>query len=180
MDKIIISEITLIFIFFIILSNDSIKFFLMETIIGNILTILAFFAYYYLDKYIGVVFCFMIIYIYYNSPIEPFFTPLRITNAQSVSPRSLTSAHNVCDLNAQRCKKSPVVNSEEYFRKTNCFDNKLFYKGKEVKNDMVEHVYPEINFENNTCNPCDKKCDITILEQRDGSNEQEIGFSTLA
>jgi hypothetical protein len=156
MDKIVIGEITLIFIFFILLSNDSINFFLMETIFGNMLTFLAFFIYYYLDKYIGVVFCFMIIYVHYNSPIEPFFNNT-IENA-----------------------KNPVVNSEEYFRKTNCFDNKLLYKGKEVKNDMVEHIYPEINFENNTCNPCDKKCDITILEEGDGSSEQEFGFSTLA
>ena len=156
MDKIITGEITLILLFFILLSNHSIRSFLMETIFGNSLLILAFIAYYYLDKYIGTVFGFMIIFIHYNNPIETFY-----------SKQDNNESNN-------------AINSEEYFRKTNCIGNELLYKGKEVKNDMVEHVFPEINFKNNICNPCDKKCDITIVEQEDQSTEQELGFSTLA
>jgi hypothetical protein len=156
MDKTIVGEITLIFLFFILLSNHSIRSFLLETIFGNSLLILAFIAYYYLDKYIGIVFCLMIGFIYYSSPIETF--------------------NSIEDVE----KKNPAINSEEYFRKTNCIGNELLYKGKEVKNDMVEHIFPEINFENNICNPCDKKCDITIIEQKDQLTDQELGFSTLA
>ena len=157
MDKIIVCEITLIFLFFIIFSNHSIKTFLMETMIGHILLIVVFITYYYLDKYMGVVFCFMILCIYYSSPIETFhiMEPLE--------------------------KSSPVTESDNAFRKTNCIGNELLHKGKEVKNDMVEHIFPEINFKNNVCNPCDKNCEITILEQDSvQSNEQEFGVSTLA
>ena len=156
MDKIIGGEITLIFLFFILLSNHSIRSFLLETIFGNTLLIVAFIAYYYLDKYIGIVFCFMIVFIYYNNPIETFYSKEDVE------------------------KKNSVSNSEEYFRKTNCIGNELLYKGKEVKNDMVEHIFPEIHFENNICNPCDKKCDITIVEQGQQLTDQELGFSTLA
>jgi hypothetical protein len=157
MDKIIIGEITLILLFFIIFSNDVIKTFLMETIIGNVSIIIAFIIYYYLDKYIGVIFCFMIICIYYSNPIETFYSKEHLE------------------------KQNPDIKPEEYFRKTKCSGNELLYKGKEVKNDMVEHIFPEINFKNNVCNPCDKNCEITILEQDSRqSKEQELGVSTLA
>jgi hypothetical protein len=157
MDKIIIGEITLILLFFIIFSNHQIKTFLMETIIGHILLIIAFITYYYLDKYIGVIFCFMVLSIHYSRPIETFYTK------EDVENQNLT------------------IKSEEYFRKTNCNGNELLYKGKKVKNDMVEHIFPEINFENNVCNPCDKNCEIAILEQDSvQSKEQELGVSTLA
>lgn len=153
MDKIIIVEITLILLFFIVLTNHSIKTFLMETINGHIIIIIAFLTYYYLDKYIGVVFCFMILCIYYSNPIETFYSMDDNNNA---------------------------IRSEEHFRKTNCSGNDLLYKGKEVKSDMTEHVYPEIKFKNKICNPCDKYCEIDILEEDNQSREQELGVSTLA
>jgi hypothetical protein len=156
MDKIIIGEITLILLFFILLTNHSIKTFLMETNIGHIIIIIAFITYYYLDKYIGVVFCFMILYIYYSNPIETFYS--------------------MEDDN----QNDNALRSEEYFRKTNCSGNDLLYKGKEIKSDMIEHIYPEIKFKNKKCNPCDKYCEIDILEEDNQSKEQELGVSTLA
>jgi hypothetical protein len=156
MDKFAIGEITLIFLFYILLSNHSIRSFLLETIIGHILIIIVFVTYYYLDKYISIAFGFMIVFIHYNNPIETFYS--KQDNNQS----------------------NNAFKSEENFRKTYCIGNELLYKGKEVKNDMVEHVFPEINFKNNICNPCDKKCNITIVEQEDQSTEDASGFSTLA
>jgi len=52
------------------------------------------------------------------------------------------------------------------FRQEYCVAGKLTYKNMEVKPDMVEHVFPEINFNKEECSPCSKSCDFSILENR--------------
>jgi hypothetical protein len=47
--------------------------------------------------------------VYKKSALLECFTPLRILNAQSVSPRSLITAHEVGVLNVQRCKNKSVI-----------------------------------------------------------------------
>ena len=60
--------------------------------------------------------------------------------------------------------ESPVVT---HFKKANCDkNNHLRHKGMRVRKDMVEHVYPEIKFESQPCNPCDKTCRFSIMEER--------------
>jgi len=45
----------------------------------------------------------------FDTPYRYKFTPLHIENAQSVSPRSLITAHEVGVLNVQRCKDQIAV-----------------------------------------------------------------------
>jgi hypothetical protein len=53
------------------------------------------------------------------------------------------------------------------FRKENCSSKGVLqYKNMEVKNDMAEHVFPELKFKNGTCNPCSNTCDFSIIESR--------------
>lgn len=51
------------------------------------------------------------------------------------------------------------------FREENCKNNVLMHKKKVVKNENADHVFPELNFLNEFCNPCDEKCGITIREK---------------
>jgi len=159
MDKILVSEITLILMFFIFATNDVLKSFFMETIFGNVLLLFAFAGYYYLDKYIAIVFCFMILCMYYDIP----------KSKESFFYRTQDVATPI-----------PVAHPDDTFRKNNCMDKELIYKGNEVKNDMIEHVFPEINFKDDVCNPCDKRCKFSILEQDSRSEEDVFGVSTLA
>jgi hypothetical protein len=56
---------------------------------------------------------------------------------------------------------------KDTFRKENCSSNGVLkYKNMEVKNDMAEHIFPELKFKNETCNPCSKTCDFSIIESR--------------
>jgi hypothetical protein len=52
------------------------------------------------------------------------------------------------------------------FRKQNCKGNKLFSKGGEVKQDMVNHIFPNVEYTNHTCNVCDDSCNFSIIENR--------------
>jgi hypothetical protein len=53
------------------------------------------------------------------------------------------------------------------FRKENCSSKGVLqYKNMEVKNDMAEHVFPELKFRDHVCNPCSNTCDFSIIESR--------------
>lgn len=56
---------------------------------------------------------------------------------------------------------------KDTFRKENCSSNGVLkYKNMEVKNDMAEHIFPELKFKDHVCNPCSKTCDFSIIESR--------------
>jgi hypothetical protein len=52
------------------------------------------------------------------------------------------------------------------FEKKHCKKGVLKYKTAEVNIEMVEHVFPELQYKNKKCNPCDSSCDYTILEEK--------------
>ena len=78
--------------------------------------------------------------LYYETQLNRFlgsFTPLRIYNAQSVSPRSLITAHKVGVLNVQRCKTD---------KKWNLNINNVFYN-KETYLEILKDENNEIETE---------------------------------
>jgi len=48
--------------------------------------------------------------------------------------------------------------------KDKCENGVLMHKGIPVNSEMASHVYPEIQFSNKPCNPCDETCEFTIIE----------------
>jgi hypothetical protein len=52
------------------------------------------------------------------------------------------------------------------FREQNCKNETLFYKNMIVKDDMIEHIYSDIDFPNEKCNPCSKRCNFSIIESK--------------
>jgi hypothetical protein len=57
-------------------------------------------------------------------------------------------------------------NLEDEFRVKNCDKGVLKYKNMKVKNEMAEHVFPEMKYDTVLCNPCTKACDISITENK--------------
>jgi hypothetical protein len=59
---------------------------------------------------------------------------------------------------------------KDIFRKKNCDANgRLMHKGVQVKPEMTEHVFREIQFESGDvakCNPCDTSCRFSVVENR--------------
>lgn len=54
----------------------------------------------------------------------------------------------------------------DQFRNEHCKGTTLMHKDMKVKPDMVEHIYPNIQFNNGKCNICDRTCDFSIIENR--------------
>lgn len=74
--------------------------------------------------------------------------------------------------------------SMDKFRKDNCTTSgnrepQLTYKGISVKNEMVEHTFPEIKFKGNLCNPCLNSCKFSIIEEKLRTEESMMPISTM-
>uniref|UniRef100_A0A6C0HHP3 Uncharacterized protein n=1 Tax=viral metagenome TaxID=1070528 RepID=A0A6C0HHP3_9ZZZZ len=52
------------------------------------------------------------------------------------------------------------------FKVQNCENGTLMHKGSPVNLEMLEHIYPDINFKNEKCNPCADTCDFSIIEEQ--------------
>jgi len=170
MNKLIIGEIALIMMFYLLYWQPEFRYYFMETNLGQLLLLLLFITCYYLDKYLGVLFCFMIVFVHYTNKQEGFYF------YQNKKPDS--DSDSDLDSESEDGESVNFKKAEKNFRKKNCKDNTLKYKGNIVKNEMVEHVFPEINFEGAPCNPCDDKCKYDFVEQEDGQ-EEEIHASTM-
>ena len=68
-------------------------------------------------------------------------------------------------------KEEPKVKE---FREKNCKNNELMFKNNKVKNENASHIFPELEFLNDFCNPCDEKCGISIQEKL--QNEESIAY----
>ena len=56
--------------------------------------------------------------------------------------------------------------SSTQFQSKNCRNNQLYYKEYPIKTDMAQHVFPEINFKYEPCNPCDKNCNVSFANNK--------------
>lgn len=54
----------------------------------------------------------------------------------------------------------------EQFREENCSSGKLTFKGMPVNPEMTEHVFPTIKFDGAPCDPCNARCNFTILKKK--------------
>ena len=159
MNKLTIGQISLIFIFFLMYWQSEFRTFFMETNMGTLLVILLLFVYYYLDRAMGVLFCFMIVFVKYTSQKENFYF------------------YSTSDTDSEDEDSDNLKATEANFRKKHCLHNEVVYKGQTVKNDMIEHVFPEISFRHGACNLCNENCEYDIIEEED--TEEKLHVSTL-
>ena len=66
----------------------------------------------------------------------------------------------------------------EQFKKENCVGGELKYKNMNVKNDMTEHVFSELAFDNRPCNACNNTCKYSIIEGKIKTEEKMTPIST--
>jgi hypothetical protein len=57
---------------------------------------------------------------------------------------------------------TPVTPDKNTFVSENCEKGVLKNKHMKVNIEMAEHVFPELKFTGNKCNPCDKNCDYIV------------------
>jgi len=66
----------------------------------------------------------------------------------------------------------------QQFKKENCLGGELKYKDMTVKNDMTEHVFSGLEFNNSPCNACDNTCKYSIIEGKIKTEEKMTPMST--
>ena len=55
---------------------------------------------------------------------------------------------------------------QDQFRKEHCVKGVLKHKDIDVKNEMTQHIYPELKFHKDYCNACSPTCQFSIIESK--------------
>jgi hypothetical protein len=81
----------------------------------------------------------------------------------------------------RKCKEkmTAIASAKDKFRKDNCFNGELKYKGIPVKKDIAEHIFPELKINHESCNPCNRGCEFSIIEEKLRIEEKMIPISTM-
>lgn len=175
------------------------------TILGKIMAIALILFYTYLDKYLGLVICLIAIIYYQSDFVENMLNTDEIVDKMVEKLDMLKSNKNVKEtqdkvenmhhgapkyglLSESMSNIDDVYNAPEesnnkeglttvqQFRHDNCKDNVLMYKNMKVNNDMISHVFPNVEFKKGQCNVCDSTCDFSIIENR-LKTEKELFYS---
>jgi hypothetical protein len=75
----------------------------------------------------------------------------------SSHPREFTSAVE------SQVTREPYTNMAADFRKEHCDQGALTFKSQHVRNENATLIFPQLSFTDNTCNPCDENCGISII-----------------
>lgn len=155
-----------------------------HSVLGKVFAMLIIVFYTYLDKVLGLFIC-AIVLLYYQSDF--FENMLNIDDVlddmhdyDTAGPESIDSIDDGMYLNNHQRRRERMTVSKiggiDKFREDNCIRvqmqggnqgcGKLMYKDMKVRSDYAEHVFPELEFKNGPCNPCNKSCDISIIESK--------------
>ena len=172
--NIIAEFIPIVLIFLFLYTNKQFLLF-SKTILGKVISILIIVFYAFINKYIGLFACIVVILFYRYGYKESFDFIEYDTNDLDVE---VIDDPIYLDINSNKSKdvkvKVKVLKENDdiiiedgdeifrrEFRKENCKNGYLKNKGMNVKIEMAEHVFPEMKYTNVVCNPCDENCDFT-------------------
>lgn len=146
--------------------------------LGKCIAVFLIAIYSYQDVLHGLLMCFIII-LYYQDDIETFisrsgenyveYLPKPSTKEFSAQyenhlEKDFTHIEQAYPDNLPPIRKV----GEHLFRKDHCTPaKKVTFKDQHVKNSYITHVYPEVQFRNGDCNPCDKTCHFNVNRKQD-------------
>jgi len=129
-----------------------------HTALGRFTAIMLIVYYAKIDKYIGLLLCVLTIYYY---QLDNFEYMLNLSEGFLYEMAYTPYEHKVYDK-----LHTEVVSDRNAFRKSHCTKGFLQHKGVNVNVEITEHIFPEVQFENAPCNPCDPTCEFSILEKK--------------
>ena len=138
--------ITIFFIVIVVLYNKTVKE-LSFTTLGKLLAVLLIIFYTIYDTIWGLLMCALVILYYQCSFFEGLESEIKET-FENNNKELLTS------------------NLRSQFESQYCEKGKLKYKNSDVKAEMADHVFPELKFKNEKCNPCSSDCDYSVIEEK--------------
>ena len=157
-----------------------------HTILGKIMAAFVILFYTSIDKVLGLFVCALIILFYQMDCRE---NMLNIESFDTIEEENDEDEEDELEYNetkpAKSCDACGVKNIETFenyessentviengpvqdeFRKEHCQKGVLKHKDMDVKNDMAQHVYPELKFKNEYCNACSPTCKFSIVESK--------------
>lgn len=126
-----------------------------STILGKFISVILIIYYTLLHWTYGLFTCLLVIYYYQNYSYQEGF---EVDFDRYKLPEIIST-----DLNPSSV--APVNDpSKNKFKKANCDikTDRLVHKDMPVPIEMTEHIFPEIKFLGDTCNPCLSSCQYTI------------------
>jgi hypothetical protein len=205
--EIIIQFIPIIIIFTLLkFSKDFVNF--SFTILGKLIAILIIIFYSAIDIMVGLCVCGLVILYYQSDYVENmlnisdvleiddvidipslendngipddgmYLVPMA-TNTDNKKPRQI-KGKQPCKSKCNKCEGMTDYKPDliDQFKKENCVGGELKYKDMTVKNDMAEHVFSELAFNNKPCNACDNTCKYSIIEGKIKTEEKMTPIST--
>lgn len=155
-----------------------------QTILGKITAAFIILFYTKIDKVLGLFVCALVILFYQMDCIEnmlnmePFDTIEKEEVEEKDPEYNETKPPKSCDScgvkgietfeNYDSNENTSVDNgpAQDEFRKEHCSKGVLKYKDMNVRNEMAQHVYPELKFKNDYCNACSPTCNFSIIESK--------------
>jgi hypothetical protein len=122
------------------------------TPLGKLLAVLLIIFYTIYDTIAGVFVCGLVVLYYQCRFFEGF-------------EEELQEAFEVLKSNSNT-KESLTPELRSQFESQYCKNGQLKYKNNGVKTEMVDHVFPELKFKNEKCNPCSSDCDYSVIEEK--------------
>jgi hypothetical protein len=185
--KYLLAEFIPIILIFLFLSKNKEFFQFSRTIPGKLVAVGLIVFYALTDKILGLLVCGLVILFYQSDNIESMEllgSEFNLDEIQIVPENPTIVEYEPVDdgiyismqpvsSKERKMKKTFVAESEvlitssaDHFRKENCEKGQLTHKGMKVKNEMAEHVFPEMKFNNIVCNPCSKNCEISVINEK--------------
>jgi hypothetical protein len=158
--------------------------------LGKLMAVSLILLYSYQDIIHGIVICLLVI-IYYHQQVEDFISETGNNYADFLPKPS--EKNGSCEVNgylekeflsvedAYPSKLKPVKKvSESLFRKEKCSKktSKVSWKGEAVKKNWITHVYPELEYHDSECNPCDRTCHFTIKQKQQVEEKLQLPKSS--
>ena len=170
---------------FIMLSQYNICVNFSHTILGKIIVASLILFYTSIDKVIGLFVCALVILFYQMDCVE---NMLNIESFDTIEKDEDSEENDNLDYietkppkSCDSCGVKNVETFENYnnepqfienkpiqdqFRKEHCVKGVLKHKDMNVKNEMAQHIYPELKFHNYYCNACSPTCQFSIIESK--------------
>lgn len=174
---------------------------------GRLIAVLIIIFYSSLDKYLGLFVCGLVILFYQSDYVENMrvisenFTDLSyafLNNVETTIKNSEIAKVSQKIMETKPLKyaeyfglyldeisetKIPVNDAKQelkdQFIKEYCDGNTLKHKNTIIKPDMMQHIFPQVSFISNQCNPCDKTCEFSIIESKLITEEKMKPISTI-
>jgi hypothetical protein len=179
---------------FLLVSNPDIIIQFSNMSIGRVIAVSIILFYSSINKYLGLLSC-MLVVLYYQlycyDDKKEFFENLTFSRFEEnkEQPQKVleTSPVRYADYSnlykTEYAKSAPQNDANSLFKKQFtdrfCDLDILKYKNIAVRSEMVQHVFPEIQFKAGKCNPCSATCEFSIIANKLHMEEKMKPISTV-